>query len=178
MDCSTPGLPVHHKLLEFTQTHAHRVSDAIQPSHPLSPPSPPALNPSQHQGLSQGTISFSFLKVYSLKRILFKTKETNNCNIKHCGSKELVPRQRANARAGKRELSLELAVRSKAQEDKMLGWGEEEGAEDQEIGQGMVGGREEGGGRGKDRGKEGDPEEKGPWMVRRHSNRGEKCELG
>ena len=50
---ATPGLPVHHKLPEFTQTHAHRVGDAIQPSHPLSSPSPPALNPSQHQGLSQ-----------------------------------------------------------------------------------------------------------------------------
>ena len=44
MDCSTPGLPVHHQLSEFTQTHVHRVSDAIQPSHPLSSPSPPALN--------------------------------------------------------------------------------------------------------------------------------------
>ena len=43
MDCSTPGLPVHHQLPEFTQTHVHRVSDAIQPSHPLSAPSPPAL---------------------------------------------------------------------------------------------------------------------------------------
>ena len=42
MNRSTPGLPVHHQLLEFTQTHAHRVGDAIQPSHPLSPPSPPA----------------------------------------------------------------------------------------------------------------------------------------
>ena len=50
MDCSTPGLPVHHQLLEFTQTHVHRVSDAIQPSHPLSSPSP-AFNLSQHQGL-------------------------------------------------------------------------------------------------------------------------------
>ena len=50
---STPGLPVHHHLREFTQTHAHRVSDAIQPSHPLSSPSPPALNPSQHQSLFQ-----------------------------------------------------------------------------------------------------------------------------
>ena len=47
---STPGLPVHHQLLEFTQTHAHRVGDAIQPSHPLSSPSPPAPNPSQCQG--------------------------------------------------------------------------------------------------------------------------------
>ena len=53
MNCSTPGLPVHHQRLEFTQTHVHRVSDAIQPSHPLSSPSPPAPNPSQHQGLFQ-----------------------------------------------------------------------------------------------------------------------------
>ena len=53
MNCSTPGLPVHHQLLEFTQTHIHRVSDAIQPSHPLSSPSPPAPNPSQHQSLFQ-----------------------------------------------------------------------------------------------------------------------------
>ena len=51
MNCSTPGLPVHHQLLEFTQTHVHQVGDAIQPSHPLSSPSPPAPNPSQHQGL-------------------------------------------------------------------------------------------------------------------------------
>ena len=53
MNRSTPGLPVHHKLPEFTQTHVHRVGDAIQPSHPLSSPSPPAPNPSQHQGLFQ-----------------------------------------------------------------------------------------------------------------------------
>ena len=53
MNCSTPGLPVHHQLPEFTQTHVHWVSDAIQPSHPLSSPSPPAPNPSQHQGLFQ-----------------------------------------------------------------------------------------------------------------------------
>ena len=51
MDCSMPGLPVHHQLPEFTQTHVHWVSDAIQPSHPLSSPSPPAFNLSQHQGL-------------------------------------------------------------------------------------------------------------------------------
>ena len=50
---STPGLPVHHQLPEFTQTHVHKVGDAIQPSHPLSSPSPPAPNPSQHQGLFQ-----------------------------------------------------------------------------------------------------------------------------
>ena len=53
MNRSTPGLPVHHQLPEFTQTHVHRVSDAIQPSHPLLSPSPPAPNPSQHQGLFQ-----------------------------------------------------------------------------------------------------------------------------
>ena len=53
MNCSMPGLPVHHQLLELTQTHAHQVDDAIQPSHPLSSPTPPAPNPSQHQGLFQ-----------------------------------------------------------------------------------------------------------------------------
>ena len=53
MNCSTPGLPVHHQLPEFTQTHVHRVSDAIQPSHPLSSPLTPAPNPSQHQSLFQ-----------------------------------------------------------------------------------------------------------------------------
>ena len=51
MNCSAPGLPVHHQLPESTQTHVHWVSDAIQPSHPLLSPSPPALNLSQHQGL-------------------------------------------------------------------------------------------------------------------------------
>ena len=51
MDCSAPGLPVHHQLPEFTQTHVHWVSDAIQPSYPLSSLSPPAFNLSQHQGL-------------------------------------------------------------------------------------------------------------------------------
>ena len=53
MNHSTPGLPVHHHLPEFTQTHVHQVGDVIQPSHPLSSPSPPAPNPSQHQGLFQ-----------------------------------------------------------------------------------------------------------------------------
>ena len=53
MDCSMPGLPVHHQLPEFTEIHAHCVSDAIQQSHPLSSPSPPAFNLSQHQGLFQ-----------------------------------------------------------------------------------------------------------------------------
>ena len=53
MNRSTLGLPVHHQHLEFTQTHVHRVGDAIQPSHPLSSSSPPAPNPSQHQSLFQ-----------------------------------------------------------------------------------------------------------------------------
>ena len=53
MNRSTPGLPVHHQLPEFTQTHVHGVGDAIQPSHPLTSPSPPAPNPSQPQSLFQ-----------------------------------------------------------------------------------------------------------------------------
>ena len=57
MDCSTPGFLVHHHLLELTQTHVHWISDAIQPSHPLSSPSPPTFNLSQHQGLVKGVSS-------------------------------------------------------------------------------------------------------------------------
>ena len=57
MDCNTPGFPVHHQLLELAQTHIHWVSDTIQPSHPLSSPSFPALNFSQNQGLFQGVRS-------------------------------------------------------------------------------------------------------------------------
>ena len=56
MNRSTPGLPAHHQLPEFTQTHVHRVSDAIQPSHPLSSPSPPAPNPSQHQSFPRSQL--------------------------------------------------------------------------------------------------------------------------
>ena len=56
MDCSMPGVPVYHQLPEFTQTHVHRVSDAIQPSHPLSPPSSPTYNPFQSQGFSNESV--------------------------------------------------------------------------------------------------------------------------
>ena len=56
MDCNAPSLPVRHQLMEFTQTHVHWSSDAIQPSHPLSPPSSTALNLSQHQGLSSESV--------------------------------------------------------------------------------------------------------------------------
>ena len=59
MNHSTPGLPVHHHLPEFTQTHVHRVSDAIQSSHPLSVPSPPAPNPSQHPKYCSFSLSIS-----------------------------------------------------------------------------------------------------------------------
>ena len=58
MDCSISGFPVLHHLPEPAQTHVHRVSDALQSSHPLSSPSPPAFNLSQHQGLFQGVRSF------------------------------------------------------------------------------------------------------------------------
>ena len=60
MNCSLPGLPVHHQLLEFIQTHIHQVSDAIQPSHPLLSPSLPAPNPSQHQSLFQMSQLFTW----------------------------------------------------------------------------------------------------------------------
>ena len=66
MNRSMPGLPVHHQLPEFTQTYVHRVSHAIQPSHPLSSPSPPAPNPSQHQGLSnESTLCIRWPKYWS-----------------------------------------------------------------------------------------------------------------
>ena len=66
MNRSTPGLPVHHQLPEFTQTHAHRVGDAVQPSHSLSSPSPPALNPSQHQVFSnESTLHMRWPKYWS-----------------------------------------------------------------------------------------------------------------
>ena len=65
MNCSTPGFPVHHQLPEFTQTHVHWVGDAIQPSHPLSSPSPPAPNPSQHQSLFQWVNSSHEVAKYS-----------------------------------------------------------------------------------------------------------------
>ena len=66
MNHSTPGLPVHHQLQEFTQTHVQQVGDAIQLSHPLASPSPPAPNPSQHQGLSsESTLCMRWPKYWS-----------------------------------------------------------------------------------------------------------------
>ena len=70
--CSTPGFPVRHQLLELAQSWVHRVSDAIQPSHPLSPASPPALNLSQHQGLFQlVSSSYQVAKVLELQHQSF-----------------------------------------------------------------------------------------------------------
>ena len=65
MNCSTPGLPVYHQLPEFTQTHVHRVSDAIQPSHPLSSPSPPSIPPSIRVFSSESTLRMRWPKYWS-----------------------------------------------------------------------------------------------------------------
>ena len=76
MNNSTPGLPVHHQLPEFTQTHVHRVSDAIQPSHPLSSSSPPAPNPSQHQSFSnESTLCMRWPKYWSFSFSIIPSKE-------------------------------------------------------------------------------------------------------
>ena len=76
MNRSMPGLPVHHQLPEFTQTHVHRVSDAIQPSHPLSSPSPPAPNPSQHQSLlNESTLCIRWLKYWSFSFSIIPSEE-------------------------------------------------------------------------------------------------------
>ena len=76
MKHSMPGLPVHHQLPEFTQTHVRRVSDAIQPSHLLSSPSPPAPNPSQHQSLFQWVNSLhEVAKVLEFPALAYITRE-------------------------------------------------------------------------------------------------------
>ena len=75
MDCSTPGLPVHHQLQELAQTHVHRVSDAIQPSHPLSSSSP-AFNLSQHQGVFQRIVfSHQMVKILELQLSISPSNE-------------------------------------------------------------------------------------------------------
>ena len=77
MNRSMPGLPVHHQLPEFIQTHIHRVSDAIQPSHPLSSPSPPAPNPSQHQRLSnESTLRMRWPKYWTFSFSILSSKES------------------------------------------------------------------------------------------------------
>ena len=89
MNHSTPGLPVHHQLPEFTQTHIHWVSDAIQPSHSLSSPSPPVPNPSQHQSLpmsqlfawgGQSSFSFSIIPSKEISGLIsFRTQSLGWC---------------------------------------------------------------------------------------------------
>ena len=79
MNHSTPGLPVHHQLPEFTQTHVHQVSYAIQPSHPLLSPSPPAPNPSQHQSLfQQVTLHMRWPKYWSFSFSIIPSKNTQD----------------------------------------------------------------------------------------------------
>ena len=76
MNCSTPGLPVHHQFPEFTQTHVHPVSDAIQPSHPRSSPSPPAPNPSQHKSFSnESALRMRWPKYWSFSFSIIPSKE-------------------------------------------------------------------------------------------------------
>ena len=76
MDCSMPGLPVNHQLPKSTQTHVHQVRDAIQPSNPLSSPSPPAPNPSQHQSLSnESTLRMRWPKYWSFSFSIIPSKE-------------------------------------------------------------------------------------------------------
>ena len=76
MNHSTSGLPVHHQLLEFTQTHVHQVGDAIQPSHPLSSPSPPAPSPSQHQSLShESTLRMRWPRYWSFSFSIIPSNE-------------------------------------------------------------------------------------------------------
>ena len=76
MNHSTPGLPVHHQFLKFTQTQVHRVGNAMQPSHPLSSHSPPAPNPSQHQNLSkESTLHMRWPKYWSFSFSIIPSKE-------------------------------------------------------------------------------------------------------
>ena len=92
MDCSTPGFPVHHQLPELTQTHVHRVGDAIQPSHPLSSPSPPAINLSQHNSNTVIIKKFELLqelpkcdtentkRINAVGKIALKEAQTQGCH--------------------------------------------------------------------------------------------------
>ena len=81
MDCITPGLPVHHQLPEFTQTHVHWASDAIQPSHLLSSPFPPTFNLSQHQGLLQWVSS-----LHQVAKVKFPGGSQSLCQIPRLGN--------------------------------------------------------------------------------------------
>ena len=79
MNCSTPGLPIHHQLPQITHTHVHQVCDAIQPSHPLSSPSPLAFNLSQHQGLN----CYLLTKVHHLSSMFLRPSSFSNWSLHH-----------------------------------------------------------------------------------------------
>ena len=83
MDCSMPGFPIHHQLVELAQTHVHRVSDAIQPSHLLSSPSPPAFNWSQHQGFySESVLHIRWPKCQSFNFSISLSNESGLISFK------------------------------------------------------------------------------------------------
>ena len=91
MNCSTPGLPVHHQLPEFTQTHVHWVSDAMQPSHPLSSPFPPAFNLSQHQGRFQWASSSNEVAKWNFSFSISPSNEYSGPTlylIENCGGEK------------------------------------------------------------------------------------------
>ena len=100
MNRSTPGLPVHQQLLEFTQTHVHWVSDANQPSHPLSSPSPPARNPSQYQSLFQWVNSW-LSKISTRIEVLFEMTELGKLRSINLGDGAWKKKHEANKRKGK-----------------------------------------------------------------------------
>ena len=101
MDCSTPGFPIHHQLSELAQTHVHWASDAIQPSHPLSSPSPPPFNLSQHQGHfpksqfftsgGQTVKTFSGLLIQTLRISLLKCGHSACLNNSYCSNSNQNP---------------------------------------------------------------------------------------
>ena len=94
MNRSMPGLPVHHQLPEFTQTHVHRISDAIQPSHPLLAPSPPAPNPSQHQVFSnESTLFMRWPKYWSFSFSISAPNEYPGLNSFRMDWLDLLPVQ-------------------------------------------------------------------------------------
>ena len=81
MDCNAAGFPVQHQLRDLTQTHVHQVGDAIQPSHPLSSPSPPAFNLSQHQGLFQRVSSLH--QVAKVLEFQLQHQSSNESSVIH-----------------------------------------------------------------------------------------------
>ena len=105
MNHSTPGLPVHYQLLESTQTHVHWVGDAIQPSHPLSAPSPPAFNLSQHQGLFKWVSS-----LHQLAKVLELQLQAGRCRAAQLESFRQMSRHVSRGSAGKYQADEQACV--------------------------------------------------------------------